>query len=672
LELTYNNTLQKADLIIKEEGARQLRLRILLLENENDDLHEQLALADDQIDLLEQGGEETRSQLEQALQDYRQQESELRLQTREARSLRAELNAMNGVTMDSTKVLTEKLALARELATLKPELEHLRSQTSHQNTLLSEKLALQRQVSTLEVELETEKRASKRATEKNKNKDREFDMQQQVDDLQKELAREKREREKDRKEAEKEFEEERRALKRTAEKGNNNKERVLELEQQVEELQEEIVREKRETEKIRKDLEKNLDAAKRTIKNGAHNERDLELERQVEKLEEELDEVKRDAEKTRKRLEKDLDGAKRLAEKGNSKKKDPEMQAELDSLKSDFAHEKREKDKARKDAERELNASETQRTVLESKLDQMKTKLRATKEELKECQAELTQVRAVAVKKASTSIAPVQNPRKRGAMEMSTDDNIGTPDGVAIRGKRQIAKRGRIDQTLVGEKSMFSITPFLNRTINMALDSPAEDEDKEDEGEEQPAANLPTLKELQDDPPMATDASPSVQPKPKAKKKPSEKVLGEAKSSTANKKPALKKSRTINTLERVAEEVDDENEELAPFKTQTQIFKPQAAKPLKVQLKTIEESEPEPKKKKRKLLSGSKTLFDEEDGEATKRPAKITLGPPRLLGKGGLAGPKGGLKGGLGAAGGFGAFSPLKKDKRGIGASFLG
>jgi hypothetical protein len=89
-----------------------------------------------------------------------------------------------------------------------------------------------------------------------------------------------------------------------------------------------------------------------------------------------------------------------------------------------------------------------------------------------------------------------------------------------------------------------------------------------------------------------------------------------------------------------------------------------------VQMKTVEETEP--KKKKRKLLGGGKTLFDEEDAEATKRPAKVTLGPPRLLGKGGLAGPKGGVRGGLSGTGsGFGTFSPLKKDRRGAGASFL-
>lgn len=62
---------------------RRLRLRILLLENENDDLHEQLALADDRIEVLEQDGDDSRAKIDQAQEDSRRFESELRLQTRE-------------------------------------------------------------------------------------------------------------------------------------------------------------------------------------------------------------------------------------------------------------------------------------------------------------------------------------------------------------------------------------------------------------------------------------------------------------------------------------------------------------------------------------------------------------------------------------------------------------
>jgi hypothetical protein len=86
--MAYQETLRKADLIIKDEGARRLRLRILLLENENDDLHEQLALADDRIDRLEQDREEVRTQQVHAEEDACHYENVLRAQTRELSNLK--------------------------------------------------------------------------------------------------------------------------------------------------------------------------------------------------------------------------------------------------------------------------------------------------------------------------------------------------------------------------------------------------------------------------------------------------------------------------------------------------------------------------------------------------------------------------------------------------------
>ena len=500
---------------------------------------------------------------------------------------------MNGITTDTTKILTEKLSLARELATLKPELEHLRSQASYQQTVLAEKLALQRQVSTLEVELETEKRVSKRAAQKSRNSDAEVELQSQLDQLQKDLAREKREREKARKEME------------------------LEHQCQVEELQRELAQEKRAREKNRKENE-------------------------------------------------------------------TEFQDRLEELQKDLAREKRDGEKARKEAEKDLKSSETRMSVLESKLDQFRTKLRATKDQLKECETELSQARAAAVKAgpaASRGDIAAKNPRKRGALEMSTDVEIGTPDGVAMRGKRPVTKRGRMDQTMVGEKSMFSITPFLNRTISMAPESPDKDTEPEVLEKDQQIVGGKTTTEVarEEAPTSRVDVSPTAAPKPRGRKKAAKnapaaenKALGEAKASNKNKKAPAKKSRALSTLEKVTEEEGDENEVPEVISaTAKESGAPMIFKAGQVQLKNVKAEEAGPKKKKRKLLGGGKTLFDEEDGETTKRPAKVSLGPSRLLGKGGLAGPKGGLKGELGTVSGFGGFSPLKKDRRGVGASFL-
>ncbi|PVH80725.1 hypothetical protein DL98DRAFT_654425 [Cadophora sp. DSE1049] len=688
LELAYQENLRNTEMIIKDEGARRLRLRILMLENENDELHEQLAVGDDRNDLLEQTAGDLRDQLSDTQENVRRQEAELRVQSRELNNMKAELISMNGITTDSAKVLADKLSLSRELATLKPELEHLRSQASSQQNVLAEKLALQRQVSTLEVELETEKRASKRAAQRSQTSERETELQNQLDSLQKDLVRERREQDKARKELEmdlqNQLDEAQKALTREKRgKEKARKEADLELQNHIDELQKELAREKRGEEKAYKEVE-------------------VELQNQVEELQKELAKEKRGKEKARKEAETELQNQveelqKELARERRRKESswtgvEAELQSQIDEVRTELAHEKREKERVRKETEKEIKSLQARETVLESKLDQFRTKLRATKEEVKEWQAELSNARATSTKTVSTLSkggAPAKKGRKRGAFEMSNDVDIGTPDGVAVRGKRAPVKRGRTDQTMVGEKSMFSITPFLNRTMNMAPDTPDQDANPEIlDGEEQPGeAESWGMEQQQHEqsgrPIDDATSTPSADPKPKTQRKTATKpsgakkdILGESKASVKNKKPASKKaSRAVSTLEQVAEVEDEENEhpEVAVAvlsKTTDKPLKSDNTKVSQVHAKNVDVEDGGAKKKKRKLLGGGKTLFDEEDGEVAKRPAKVALGPPRLLGKGGLPGPKS-MNGAIGSSSGFGAFSPLKKDRRGVGASFL-
>ncbi|KAH6674144.1 putative ribosomal RNA methyltransferase MRM2, mitochondrial [Halenospora varia] len=475
---------------------------------------------------------------------------------------------MNGVAMDTTKVLTEKLSLARELATLKPELEHLRSQATYHQTILSEKLTLQRQISSLEVELEAEKRAGKRAAKnKNENREREAELQIQLDVLQRELAQEKREASK------------------------TLKEREAEFQGQLDALQEEVNREKLQASKAIKDLEKQLRASenrRKVLENRAGEETDLS-------------------------------------------EKESEFQSKIDELQNQLEHEKARASKA-STLEKELKATETHQSALEGKVEQLRTKLRTAREQLKEAQNEVTQVRAAANKVRSMPTineAPAKTPRKRSAPEMSTDVTIGTPDGVAVRGKRPGVKRGRADQTMVGEKSMFSITPFLNRTTSVAPESPIQESpivEREASAEEMPVpVNIQSNGTTAFPTPVVS--SPSGQPKAKSRKKVVEKgveknVLGEARPNIRKNKPAPKKLKAMSTLEKVTEEDGDENEHVTtttsvkenPVTSEARGTNSKTAK-LQVKQAVIEESGP--KKKKRKLPGA--TLFDEEDGEAPKR-----------------------------------------------------
>jgi hypothetical protein len=234
-----------------------------------------------------------------------------------------------------------------------------------------------------------------------------------------------------------------------------------------------------------------------------------------------------------------------------------------------------------------------------------------------------------------------------------------------------------------GEKSTFSITPFLNRT-SLAPEIVKEEEDGEEEdeegGEAEDEAGVVSK-------PIAVIPAPQVSaneevPQTKAAARGSKKVLSRTKPSdlsgpttNRNAKPLnARKRATASTLENVIEEGNDENDRpntAAPSPSGTTTTK-LPLKPASSMLNSSLGDEPEAKKKKRKLLGAggpSKTLFDDDEAEAAK-PAKSVFGGPRGFPswvKGGLAGPKGGVRGGLAAGGGatgFAAFSPLKKDRR--------
>ena len=192
LEQVYERALRQCEEIYELERQRQLRVQILLLEDENDNLQDQVAENEFKMEDLEVSSDDIRHQLVEVEADLQQAEIELRSRTRELESYKAEVSSLHATNSDTTKVLREKLALDRELANMKPEIEHLRSQVSTQSKLLSEKLALQREVSSLQVELETEKRAVQRKGGK-QAADLDAESAAKIEELKKEIAKEKRE-----------------------------------------------------------------------------------------------------------------------------------------------------------------------------------------------------------------------------------------------------------------------------------------------------------------------------------------------------------------------------------------------------------------------------------------------------------------------------------------------
>ncbi len=522
---------------------------------------------------------------------------------------------MNSITSDSTKLLTEKLALSREVAVLKPEVEHLRSQLAHQKDVLAEKLALERQLNALEVELANEKRAAQRVTQSATRS------QASNDDI-------------------------------TI--NNNNDNIVDDLRQRVCDLEKKLASEKRESQRAKKTLEAEL----------------AEARGQIELFEQRMDDLKAKLRDVREELK----GA----------------HAELST-----SRDKQQQPSAQPAARASAVPKETTRTK---------------------------------VTKVATKTQASQAQRKRRAEEPSGPEPILETPGVANEGrkKRPLKKRG-IDLAKASEKSAFSITPFLSKTANAIDGSPtaAEDKSKTAKGSamqtdqsvtdnatasvaDSTAAATEDKSELPEDSIMgrrvsasamlsSVDVGESVEPTaapvkedeaPKRRGRPLKEkaVLREASLSKKNMPAPLlaasgESSLGKTTVASAADEPASEKENQQP------------TVPLAKEKKGV--SEAEPKKKKRKILgAASKTVFDEDEDDggikdddgvlarpgktvtvagavAVKRASVKTLSIGRAAGGGSTkrAMLGGGTKNAFGAA--SGGFSPLKRHKRGVNASFL-
>jgi len=73
-----------------------------MLENENNELHDQLSAGDDRLDVLEQESEELRNQLINAQEEVAEQESQMRAQARELSTVKVGLlNLFSGISNNS-------------------------------------------------------------------------------------------------------------------------------------------------------------------------------------------------------------------------------------------------------------------------------------------------------------------------------------------------------------------------------------------------------------------------------------------------------------------------------------------------------------------------------------------------------------------------------------------
>ncbi|TID22373.1 GTPase-activating protein [Venturia nashicola] len=679
-ELDFERSSRIVEGVAKDEDIRKLRFKIAVMEDEIEELNEQLAKEEERADLVAQDLEDAVAQTGELDATVQQLSHELRMKTRDLEAAEAEVSVMNTFSNDSAKVLREKLALARELGNLKPEVEHLRSQVASNQVLLAEKLSLQRQLGTIQVELENAKRTAERAFAKSgKSGEQHAQYEAQIEVLQKEL-REAKQTAKDHSEEVEALKQElktiKKAAKRAEAKDSASEEAEIKLTSQVEELRKELIAEKKERQQAEKAATRLVSTAEAVDKTKA----------QLDEVRKELAAEKKERQRAEKAALKDT-----FAGEVNEK-----VKAQLEELRKELATEKKERQRAEKAIEKETAAGEAQRATLEDKLATFRTKLKATKEKLKEKEVELQKAELAAATN-SEGATKAKNPRKRPIAQMDPDAAIGTPgDAVA-------AKRGKRSFSVApGDKSTFSITPFLNRTMSLAPEGPDSDEEQV---EKEVAPAIESEAEAEASPIIPTKKAR----KEKAPPKPHIKPLAPASTDKQNTKPKPKRSKSVvPTLEKVIEEEEnasqkrptpipteeaeiEDNDHHPPRPTQAAKYKETTTttkvaltlKPKTNSLKdkprkslmsfaTFTDEQAPEKKKKRKLLGNSssglgKTLFDEDDDDkvaAKPVPGRGLFKARGLAGGAGAFGPKKGLVQKVVLQDEGFQFSPLKKDRK--------
>ncbi|CRK25209.1 hypothetical protein BN1723_013540 [Verticillium longisporum] len=363
---------------------------------------------------------------------------------------------------------------------------------------------------------------------------------------------------------------------------------------------------------------------------------------------------------------------------------DAELQAKVKELEKLLTTGKNEAKRAKKEAEVALSELQAQNENLESRVDSLKTKLRSTQSELKGSKAELEAMReahATNLKGASRAPGPDHHAtKKRRAVDLGAEDitTEATNDG-DWKSRRPAKKRG-LDQTLLGEKSTFSITPFLNRTKGVNVDASVDEDAEEDEADVSHIPHAETVRRAEAE---AVDAVKDVERALVSATSGAEgkqgKARGRPKKALASTSPNIppravarpdkmkKAARNVAVLTQVTEESTEvEAPAAGTVSAAHDVSDPSldasvengAVKPA---VRVLE------KKKKRKLVGdSSKTIFDEEEAEPVDLPVKrsnqIKLGPGKIL-----KNPKLGMarKAFAGAA-----FSPLKKYRRGLDSKY--
>lgn len=403
-----------------------------------------------------------------------------------------------------------------------------------------------------------------------------------------------------------------------------------------------------------------------------------DLRRQVDTLEVELENEKRSRQR---QLSKEDDGS------------TAEMRSRLLNAENRLTSEAAERNQMRKQHEKEVAEARSHNERLEERLGALRDKFKKSQADLKEtrmqleaCQSELSARNAGsrgndgrAKKSISVTANSLPGRRRRGAASgLDVVPSQTSDGGREVTSQRTAIGRGT-EGAAVGEKSTFSITPFLNRTKSLSdenierdMTSPSVKKDSENksiQSQENPSdaitedpppqseAQENAMKGLGNRPDIDSTSVPTATV-PKRRGRPRTKTLAEAPPSETNKIATRMGSGAESSATR-CDAVEEAGGQVAPDETQQKEAAGEAS---------FKGPEAEVKmKKKRKLLgTGNQVLLDGENVGETAGPKKAAwpvLAPTK----------RAKIQLGGNVASGFAksSFSPLKRERRGVNASFL-
>lgn len=412
-------------------------------------------------------------------------------------------------------------------------------------------------------------------------------------------------------------------------------------------------------------------------------------------------------------LEVEIENERRSRQRLQSKKESDvvnDLQTRLDNAERRLSTEKKDQQKSKKESDKEIKDLNTRNKRLEESLSKLQTSLQQTEGGRRDLQTELGDLRAqnrsdvkapapVARSRKSSSFAE-QPAQKRRIEDISMEEmTVETPGNETGR-SRQPAKKPGVTKAQLGQKSEFSITPFLKKSKKISFESPEPPDSRppHDEGDEILAntSGEPVDEHLESSndqleaapayEPLGSEGDPlddvdedvpqQIGTSQEGTSRGKESGVSKAQSKPRGRPKA--KPTVLAGDPKVVDALMDEQPVLSQAKRKPKgpgltSRQPVIAKPEQPRLSDSREdsvlttaSNAELKRKKRKLMGAPRnTLFDDDDDEATTRPAKMSTGGIRRMK------PTFGGRFGGSLAGGT-TFSPLKRDKRGVNASFLG